>query len=169
MGSETKALERAIRFVEGGLNVVAGLMLLGMMFLGACDVIGRYLFNSPITGAMEISSILMGGMVFLAWAYTQEKGAQVTVDIFFTLYPRRLQAVLSFVMLFLSALLFALILWQSTAVALSDWQGGKLVRLILIPIAPFKLLVSLGALFIVLECILKMVHLIPAMLGRKES
>ena len=57
-----------IRVVEGGLNVVAGLMLLGMMFLGACDVVGRYLFNSPITGAMEISSILMGGMVFLAWA-----------------------------------------------------------------------------------------------------
>jgi TRAP-type C4-dicarboxylate transport system permease small subunit len=169
MGSKTKALERVIRFLEGGLNVIAGLMLLAMMFLGACDVIGRYLFNSPITGAMEISSILMGGMVFLAWAYTQEKGAHVTVDIFFALYPRRLQAVLSLIMLFLSALLFALILWQSLDVAISDWQGGKLVRLILIPIAPFKLLVSLGALFIVIECILQMAYRIPAILGRKEN
>ena len=169
MASGAKALEKGIRFVEGGLNVIAGLMLLGMMFLGACDVIGRYIFNSPITGAMEISSLLMGGMVFLAWAYTQSQKAHVTVDIFFVLYPRRVRAVFSFVMLCISLVLFALVLWQSTATAISDWQGGKLVRLILIPVAPFKLLVSLGALFICLEFIIQMIQLIPVVLGRRDS
>ena len=169
MSSGAKALEKGIRFVEGGLNVVAGLMLLGMMFLGACDVIGRYIFNSPITGAMEISSLLMGGMVFLAWAYTQKEKAHVTVDIFFVLYPVRVRAIFSFVMLFIALVLFALIFWQSTATAITDWQGGRLVRLILIPIAPFKLLVSLGALFICLEFIIQMIQLIPVMLERRES
>ena len=162
-------MEKGIRFVEGGLNVIAGLMLLGMMFLGACDVVGRYLFNSPIAGAMEISSILMGGMVFLAWAYTQANRAHVTVDIFFVLYSPRVQATLSFVMMFLCLILFAFIVWQSTSIAISDWQGGKLVRLILIPIAPFKLLVALGALFICLEFIIQMIELIPKMRGRGQS
>jgi TRAP-type C4-dicarboxylate transport system permease small subunit len=169
MGSGGKTLGKWIRFVEGGLNVVAGLMLLGMMFLGACDVIGRYVFNSPITGAMEISSLLMGGMVFLAWAYTQASRSHVTVDIFFVLYPPRVRAIFSLVMLFIALVLFALIFWQSTATAISDWQGGKLVHLILIPIAPFKLLVSIGALFICLEFIIQIIQLVPVVLGRKES
>jgi TRAP-type C4-dicarboxylate transport system permease small subunit len=166
---KAETIEKTIHFAEKGLNVTAGLMLLGMMFLGACDVIGRYIFNSPITGAMEISSLLMGGMVFLAWAYTQSERAHVTVDIFFVLYPRRVRAIFSFVMLCISLVLFGLILWQSTATAISDWQGGKLVRLILIPIAPFKLLVSLGALFICLEFIIQMIQLLPLVLGRRES
>lgn len=165
LGQKAGAIEKGIRFVENGLNIIAGLMLLGMMFLGACDVIGRYLFNSPITGALEISTILMGGMVFLAWSYTQANRAHVTVDIFFVLYPPRVRAILNFVMMFLSLILFTFIVWQSTAIALSDWQGGKLVRLILIPVAPFKLMVSLGGLFICLEFIIQMIRLIPEMLA----
>ncbi|MFC1864033.1 TRAP transporter small permease subunit [Thermodesulfobacteriota bacterium] len=168
LGQKAGAMEKGIRFVESGLNVIAGLMLLGMMFLGACDVVGRYLFNSPITGTLEISSILMGGMVFLAWAHTQAEGAHVSVDIFFMLYPPRVRAILSFVMMFLCLILFALIIWQSTSMAISDWQGGKLVRLILIPIAPFKFMISLGALFICLEFIIQMILLIPKILGREE-
>lgn len=166
---KAETIEKIIHFAEKGLNVTAGLMLLGMMFLGACDVIGRYVFNSPISGTIEISMILMGGMVFLAWAHTQANRAHVTVDIFFILFPPRLQAVLSFVMMFLSLILFALIAWQSAAIAISDWQGGRLVRIILIPIAPFKLLVSLGALFICLEYIIQMIRLIPEILKKGES
>lgn len=169
MGKRARAVEKAVRSVEIGLGFVGALMLLAMMVIGAWDVIGRYLFNRPLTGALEISSMLMGGMVFLGWAYTLAQKAHTTVDIFFLLYPPRVQAVLSFFMMFLTLVLFALIAWQSISVAMGDWSGGKLVKVILIPIAPFKLLVSLGAIFLCLESIIQMLHFAPKMFGKKEN
>lgn len=157
-----------IRLIEKFLNGMAGLLLLAMMFLGAADVIGRYIFNRPITGAMETSQLLMGGMVFLAWAYTLSKRGHVTVDIIFILYPKRMQAILYFVMMIITLILFSLIFWQSTSMAISDWQAGKLVRIILIPIAPFKALVSLGALLLCLESIIQIIQTIPMMFRREE-
>ena len=148
---------RVIRIAENTFNVIAGLSLLAMMFLGAADVIGRYIFNSPINGAMETSQLLMGGTVFLAWAYTLSKREHVTVDIIFILYPKRVQAALYFIMLIITLILFGFICWQSTSMAISDWQAGKLVRIILIPIAPFKAMVSLGALLLCLECIIQII------------
>jgi TRAP-type mannitol/chloroaromatic compound transport system permease small subunit len=144
-------------------------MLLAMMFIGAADVIGRYIFNSPITGAMESNKLLMGGMVFFAWAYTLSKRGHVTVDIIFILYPKRVQATLYFIMLVITLVLFGLIFWQSASTAISDWQAGKLVRTILIPIAPFKALVSLGALLLCLECIIQIIQTIPVMFRGQEG
>ena len=162
-------IERSIRTVENVICIGAGLMLLGMMFLGATDVVGRYIFNHPITGAMEISQLLMGGTIFLALAYTLAQKAHVSVDIFFIMYPPRVQAILTFIMMFITFVLFALITWQSVLIALSDMQSGKLVKVILIPLGPFKFLLPFGAFFLCLESIIQMVHLFPKVLGRKED
>lgn len=153
-----RKLEKGIRFLETGLVLIAAVMLLLMMFLGTWDVVSRYAFNAPVKGAMEIGQLLMGGAVFLTWAYTLSKGDHVTVDIFFILYPPRLRATFSFIMMLLALILFVLIFWQATEVAISNWQSGKLVQIILIPVAPFKLMVSLGALVMSLECIVQMCH-----------
>jgi TRAP-type mannitol/chloroaromatic compound transport system permease small subunit len=160
---------RIIRTVEKILNTIAGLMLLAMMFLGASDVIGRYIFNRPITGAMETSQLLMGGMVFLAWAYTLSKRAHVTVDIIFVLYPKRVQAILYIFMMIITLILFSFIFWQSASTAISDWQAGKLVRIILIPIAPFKALVSLGALLLCFECMIQIIQSLAMLSRGRES
>jgi TRAP-type mannitol/chloroaromatic compound transport system permease small subunit len=168
-GKDAGTVGNVIRVVENILNVIAGVMLLAMMFLGAADVIGRYVFNSPITGAMESSQLLMGGMVFLAWAYTLAKREHVTVDILFITYPKRVRATLYFFMMIITFVLFALVFWQSLSMAISDWQAGKLVRIILIPIAPFKALVPLGALLLCLECIIQIIQTAPVMIRGKED
>ena len=37
-----------------------------IMVLTFCDVIGRYVFNAPIVGTVEVTELLMGMMVYLA-------------------------------------------------------------------------------------------------------
>ena len=168
-GGEAGKVGNVIRAVEKVLNVIAGLMLLAMMFLGAADVIGRYIFNRPITGAMESSQLLMGGMVFLAWAYTLAKREHVTVDLLFIMYPKRVRATLYFIAMIITFILFGLIAWQSAGMAISDWQSGKLVRIILVPIAPFKALVPLGAFLLCLECVIQIIKTAPVMIRGKET
>ena len=159
----------AVRAVEKVLNIIAGLMLLAMMFLGAADVIGRYVFNNPIMGALEVSQLLMGGVVFLAWGYTLSKRAHVTVDILLIMYPKRIQVILHAVMMFVTLVLFSIVVWQSAAMAISDWQAGKLVRTIFIPLAPFKAMVLLGGLLLCLECIIQIIKSAPVIFKGEES
>lgn len=166
---KAQALEKGIRTTENVIAAIGGVMLLVMMFLGAADVIGRYGFNSPISGAINISQLMMGGVVFFGWAYTLSKKAHVTVDITFNHYPRRVQQIIEFVMLFLSLVLFILIIWQSILIAVKDWQVGNLVNVIRIPIVPFKLFIPFGAFLLCLESIIQMVHLFTQMRKRKEN
>ena len=167
--SKARAFETGIRTIENILSNIGMALLFILMVLGAGDVIGRYVFNSPIFGALEFEKILMGGVVFLGWAYVLAKRAHVTVDIVFRHYPPRLQAIIGFTGLLLSLVPFSLIIWQSGSLAIAEWQAGRLVSIILIPVAPFKLLVPFGAFFLCLECIIQMVHLVPEMSGEKEA
>lgn len=166
---KARALATGIRTAEDIISAIGMVLLLATMFLGAGDVIGRYVFNYPITGTMDISQLLMGGVVFFGWAYTLARRAHVTVDILFNHYPARVQAIINFVMLLLSLVLFSLIIWQSANIAIIDWQANRLVKIILIPVAPFKFLIPFGAFFLCLECIIQMVQLVPGMRGKKEG
>jgi TRAP-type C4-dicarboxylate transport system permease small subunit len=164
-----RAFEKGVRGVENILSAIGVVMFFVLMLLGAGDVIGRYLFNRPIMGTLEISQVLMAGMVLLAWAYTQAKKAHVRVEIVFSRYPPRAQAIIEFVILFISLALFSLITWRATTIAWSDWQLKRIIDTILIPLAPFKLFVSLGAFVICLEFIIQMVHLLPEMKRKTED
>ena len=158
MKKGVKIFIKSLRKVENILAFIAALMLLLLMALGTCDVIGRYFFNAPVQGALEVSLVLMGGMVFLSWAYTMEKGGHPTVDIIFNHYPSKLKKIISFIMMVFSAILFGLIFWESISVAISDWHLGKVIFNTEIPVAPFKFLIPLGALFICLECISQIIR-----------
>ena len=52
------------------------------MSLVAVDVLLRKLFNSPINGGFEVSSLFMAILVFFAIVYTQSSGAAVHVTVF---------------------------------------------------------------------------------------
>jgi TRAP-type C4-dicarboxylate transport system permease small subunit len=155
--------EKIVRWAENILVCIAGLMFLLMMFLGAGDVLGRYLFNNPIRGTMEISELLMGGIVLFSWAYTQRRKGHVTVDLFIAQYPPRLRAGLNIVTLFLSLVLFVIITQQSTVLAMTYWQEHRVIPTIQIPTAPFHFFVPIGGLLLCIEFIIQMLRLIPDM------
>ena len=53
-----KALERL-------LGIAAGLALFGMMALTFVDVVGRKLFETSVTGSVELTELLMLGVIFI--------------------------------------------------------------------------------------------------------
>ena len=61
-----QTFEKSLKNTENVLSNIGMVMFVFLMLIGASDVIGRYIFNRPITGTLEISQILMAGMVLLA-------------------------------------------------------------------------------------------------------
>ena len=155
-------IEKVVHFAENIFVFIGGVLFMGLMFLGAGDVLGRYLFNSPIRGTLEYSEILMGGIVLLSWAYTQRHKGHVNVDLLIFHYPPRIKAAVNFLTLLLSLLLFAAITKQSTVIALRAWQEHRVIPTLDLPTAPFHSIVPIGAAMLCVEFIIQMIRLIPS-------
>ena len=55
---------RLARIMQLGLEGVAGATLFGMMLLTTADVTGRFIFNSPILGAVELTQLMLAAVIF---------------------------------------------------------------------------------------------------------
>lgn len=153
-----RTLEKGIRGINNVLNCIGMVLLMGLMFLGAADVVGRYFFNMPIKGAYEYSEILLAGVVFFGLAYTASVKGHVTVDTFFTKFSPRVQALVGVIINFIAIAVFALMAWQGALKALRSWESHRMIDVILLPIAPFQLFVTIGALALCFELLIQLLH-----------
>ena len=126
------------------LSLVVCLVFFGMMMLTVLDVILRYLFNSPILGAFEITEFMMVFIVFLSLAYTQSQKGHVSVDIFVTILSERKQLFIELISHIIYFLLLLIITWKSVARAIELMESKEVSGTLSIPVFPFYFVVALG-------------------------
>lgn len=146
-------LTRALSGIERFLNdYVAGSILVAMMFLVCCDVVGRYVFNQPIQGTMEITSFLMVAIVYFSLARTQSIKGHIIIDILTMRLSLRTQLRLALLSNLLGIVLFGLICWQGLLSAADAWKFGEVTEgLIPFPLFPPKAVIPLGCVLFVLR------------------
>jgi len=71
------------------LAYLSGLLAAVMMVTTTVDVAGRYLFNSPLHGAFEITEIAMGLIVFTALPLAIRHREMIVVSVLSDRYPER--------------------------------------------------------------------------------
>ena len=74
-------------------GTLAGLALLGIMFLTFFDVSGRKLMDNSITGSLELTELLMVVVIFGALPLVSEKGEHVVFDSLDPIVPAWLRRV----------------------------------------------------------------------------
>lgn len=156
-------IKRIITTIEDILFYLSCVLFMLMMFLGAFDVLGRYLFNRPIPGTMEISAVCMGAVVFFSWATTQRDRGHVNVELLVSHYSIRMRAAADCFTLCLSLLLFVLITYQSTLIAIRSFEEFRTLPVLEIPIWPFHALVPIGATVLCLAFVLQIVSSIAVL------
>jgi TRAP-type C4-dicarboxylate transport system permease small subunit len=165
LSRKIQALEKGISGASNTLNFFGIVILFILMLQGAADVISRYVFNKPILGTMERSEVLLALMVFLAWGYVQFKRAHVDVKFFIYRLSHRIRVLVYLITNLLILVLFSLIMWQSFMMAKVYHEAGRLIYVIHWPLAPFALIVCLGALIVCLVLIMQIVELCLQMRG----
>ena len=60
---------------------IAAVILLGLVVLTCVDVIGRYFFSNPVTGAVELVRICMAGIIFFSFPLMFLKSDHIIVDL----------------------------------------------------------------------------------------
>jgi tripartite ATP-independent transporter DctM subunit len=82
-----KVLDRAISLLENigvfsrWTNYIGAVVIMLMVVLTLSDVIARYVFNSPLLGAKEVTEVLLITAVFFTIAHTYNKKGHVSVDV----------------------------------------------------------------------------------------
>jgi TRAP-type C4-dicarboxylate transport system permease small subunit len=78
----TQPLETWLTRIEAALLYVGVLATFGMMCLTSADALSRYLFNSPILGALELTEkYLMVAAIFLGLSYAYRGGLFIRVTL----------------------------------------------------------------------------------------
>jgi len=145
-----------LHWVALGLTGVAMALLVPMMFLVTGDVIGRYLFKSPIPAVFEINScFIMVAVVFFPLAYVHERGQHVFVTLFTDKFPPRVRAALETFSLVLGALAFGLIGGYGTKFAIKATKVREYSPGIIdVPVWISKWIVPIGAFIFCLALLL---------------
>ena len=73
--------DRAVRYLENGVNLVAGSLIFLLMLLGVCQIVLRTLFQSPVFGYIDIVEVLMVGFAVLPIAYMQRTGGHIRMEL----------------------------------------------------------------------------------------
>jgi len=86
------------RYLERCLGWIAGSSLFGMMALTFVDVLCRKFFDMSIPGSLEVTELLMFGVIFAGLPLTSLRGEHVLFDLLDHFLPealRRVQGLLS--------------------------------------------------------------------------
>ena len=118
------------------LAVIGAIMLVAMMGLTVFDVIGRYLFNSPIKGAAELTEILLCAVIFLGLGAVSLREDHVTVDLLVDYMPAWIHPIRQAITGLFSGGILCVVAWRLWVYA--DQIGGYngMTTNLSIPIAP---------------------------------
>jgi TRAP-type C4-dicarboxylate transport system permease small subunit len=134
--------ERPFVRVLGGL---AALTLFFIMLLTCADVAGRYIFNEPVPGALEVTEFVMGALIFTSLPLVTLRQEQVTVDLFEQFIPRFVKPALHVLLNAISCACLAAISWRLWVKAGEMFSNGEFTAVLQIKVWPLVYYMSFQA------------------------
>ena len=147
----------AFRRFNGVMHYVAGVALLGFLFLTVADIIGRSAFNRPVAGTVELTSLALVVVVYVALAHSEDMGDHITIDLIYERVGRRAKLFLDIFSDLLTIVIVALISFQLYHFGLRNLASGAETPVRDWPFWPFVFVASLGAALYALSTVVRVV------------
>ena len=154
------SVEKAVSRVSLIAGMIAVVILAIMMLFTVSDVFLRYLFNSPITGSLEITVFLMVCVGCLGLAWTAIKGAHVKVDLVVSKYPPRVQKILDVINYLCVLAVCTLIVWRGFIESLVNKYNELSSASLHVQFYPFYWILTLGYFLLLLVVITLLISLL---------
>lgn len=120
-----RTVPRPLRVVSHALVIVAGVLLLFLIFLTVGDVAGRSLRSESILGAVDIATLSLVGIAFLGLAAAEIDGRHVSVDLVEMHLGRRIRTGLALVRALLLAALGVFLCWGLYGTVTSAFERSE--------------------------------------------
>lgn len=151
-------METGLRRLSSWLAAIACMALVFIMAVTFVDVVGRFVFNAPLTFAVELVRLGMGLLVLFGLAITTLNRGHISVDLIEGLvsgFGRRILASIAA----LSALVFiTLVAWRLWDRGFQFLQDGLATQVLFLPVYPVVLLMAAAAAVAALIALLQVVR-----------
>lgn len=124
------------------LGAIAGFILIVMMLVTALDVFARYLLNTPIRGAFELTEILLVLLIYAGLPLVSRREAHVVVDLFEAWMTTPVKRVLRVVANVLCLLALSGMSWVIYLRAIRIANYGDTTAVLKLPLAPVAFTIS---------------------------
>ena len=165
--STLRFIEGNMRHIEDWLNLASVFIIMFLMFFATTEIVGRYLFNSPVPGHVEIVELIMAGVVFFGIAYTERVGGHVRMELFVTrVLKGRAYHSAEAITAALSLFVYIFILIYTFKASVFAFQIGDNTAYLYWPTWPSKFAVPLGSFFLCIRFLIEIIqHLAQAVSG----
>ncbi len=155
-----KAFLNACDFMNESVGKFLGwALVIPCSVLVAIEVCLRYVVNRPTMWGMPSAQFIFGIISVLGGGYTLLHGEHVTMDVVYKRFPPRVQRVMDLISGLFFFLFAGTMLWKGTEFAWSSMMSGETYGQLWNPVIyPFKFMIPLGALLILLQGIAKFIR-----------
>lgn len=158
MGKLDKFL-RIIDLISEWTGKTVSLFIFLLALIVGYEVVSRYLFKSPTIWVHEVSAMLFGTFIIIGGAFTALKGGHVNMDLLYKSLSLRVRIFLDLLMFLVILAFLGAIIWKGGSTA---WKSVKLLEHASTqwgpPIYPFKVMLPLGAILLLLQMIAKFIR-----------
>jgi len=148
---------KAIRALAAVVLALAAISLIVAVALNLANIVGRYVFFSPIASAEEIMLFLFVGTVFLGNSYVGWKGRQIRMDVFLHALPatvRRWLDILADVAVIAVSIIIIVVGWPAIQMLAEFDQRSQVAEIpLVLPQALIPIGLALNALFVAVRLV----------------
>jgi TRAP-type C4-dicarboxylate transport system permease small subunit len=116
---------RGLSFLCRSASLIGAICVVLMMLHVTADVLGRYLFNSPLPGTIVVvANYYMVIVVFIAIGVAEEKRSHISVEFLTDLMPQRPRTILSVLASALTVAVMVVLMISGWSEAVKKTRGG---------------------------------------------
>ncbi len=154
--SRLSRLDRLYLLLEKLFNLVGGIVIFLLVFLATTNVLGRWIFSSPVSGYIDWVEQAMAFFAFLGLAYTQREGGHKRKDIIVSHLHGRSLWIAECMSTLLLLLISLVLIYGSYLHFLRAWEIGDSSLDINLPTWPAKLVVPVALSVLVIRLLLQL-------------
>jgi C4-dicarboxylate transporter DctQ subunit len=162
-----RTIEGNISHIEDWLNLASVFIIMFLMFFATTEIVGRYIFNTPVPGHVEIVELIMAGVVFFGIAYTERVGGHVRMELFVTrVLKGRSYHIAEAITATMSLFVYIFILIYTFKASVFAFQMGDNTAYLYWPTWPSKFAIPLGSFFLCIRFLIEIIqHVAQAVAG----
>ena len=146
-----------MRRFDKAMHYVAGLTLLALLALTVIDIAGRYFFNEPLPGTVEVTAAVLVVIVFLGLAHSEDLGEHISVELLYVRVGPRMKKVMNQGARLFSVVVLALLTRQLIEFAFRQRDSGAETPVLQWPLWIFIVIAAFGSALYALAVLNKIV------------
>lgn len=135
---------RIMNRVNTVLALICGGIVFLYMFIVSANITGRYVFNSPVNGTLEIGQMVLAIVIFFSLGYAQMGDSHIRVTVILNSLPAKWQKRVEASIFIIGCLMMILMAYKALPYALESFAIRETHMSVDVPIWPTKFIFFIG-------------------------